>query len=248
MGTMAATDAKTLKESSYSILPIDDDPGNRHHRDPKVIGKGSFGTVLSLGDANGATFAVKLCHRSQVKTLRREYKMYKDVLVNIPGVQCATDYIVCEPDGEAMVMPMMGPSLCKILSEMHPSVLRPTTILKIAWDMLETLEHIHSRCIVHRDIKPSNLVVGPRRTGCGTRATLIDFGIAKTFDPVDEGPLRTYVRGTMLYASSRAHFGRNLGARDDLESLAYTLNAMAAGQAVLPWHDVLSATDTEGKF
>jgi eukaryotic-like serine/threonine-protein kinase len=49
--------------------------------------------------------------------------------------------------------------------------------LKIALQIAEALNYVHSRAIVHRDIKPENIHIDP--TG---RVKLMDFGIAKTAD------------------------------------------------------------------
>jgi tetratricopeptide (TPR) repeat protein/tRNA A-37 threonylcarbamoyl transferase component Bud32 len=48
-------------------------------------------------------------------------------------------------------------------------------VLKLLWDILEILRHVHAHQIVHRDIKPANLM---RRDADG-RLVLIDFGAVK---------------------------------------------------------------------
>lgn len=48
-------------------------------------------------------------------------------------------------------------------------------VLKLLWDILEILRHVHAHQIVHRDIKPANLM---RRDADG-KLVLIDFGAVK---------------------------------------------------------------------
>ncbi len=45
--------------------------------------------------------------------------------------------------------------------------------LRLAYDLLEALDHAHSHGIIHRDVKPANIVLSAEG------AVLLDFGIAR---------------------------------------------------------------------
>src|SRR3954467_1829465 len=90
---------------------------------------------------------------------------------------------------------------------------------RLARELLEALDHIHSVGILHRDIKPANIVIEPDRT-----AKLIDFGIAL---PADATALTNpgLILGTERYAAPEVMAGEQATARSDLYSAGVVLRA-----------------------
>jgi serine/threonine protein kinase len=90
---------------------------------------------------------------------------------------------------------------------------------RLARELLEALDHIHSVGILHRDIKPANIVVEPDRT-----AKLIDFGIAL---PADATALTNpgLILGTERYAAPEVMEGQPATERSDLYSAGVVLRA-----------------------
>ncbi|RDX44679.1 kinase-like protein [Lentinus brumalis] len=93
-----------------------------------------------------------------------------------------------------------------------------------------------SHGIVHCDIKPGNLLDTVERNP--GRVRLIDFGVCRPYRDLvthehlpDKGI--THTLGTTAYVSLNNHLHHTPSRRDDLESLAYSLLALAAGR--LPW-------------
>ncbi|HSC20966.1 MAG TPA: serine/threonine-protein kinase [Solirubrobacterales bacterium] len=90
---------------------------------------------------------------------------------------------------------------------------------KLARELLEALDHIHSVGILHRDIKPANIIVEPDGT-----AKLIDFGIAL---PADATALTNpgLILGTERYAAPEVMAGEQATERSDLYSAGVVLRA-----------------------
>ncbi|HET8565018.1 MAG TPA: serine/threonine-protein kinase [Solirubrobacterales bacterium] len=90
---------------------------------------------------------------------------------------------------------------------------------KLARELLDALDHIHSVGILHRDVKPANLIVEP-----GGTAKLIDFGIAL---PRDATALTStgLVLGTERYAAPEVMEGKPATERSDLFSAGVVLRS-----------------------
>ena len=110
-----------------------------------------------------------------------------------------------------------------------------TFILKML--QVSHLEQIHSHGYVHGDIKPQNILIG-LGDQCRT-PFIVDFGPAQKYHCTTTGihiPFRQVqrIRGTPAFSSIHSHLGAEIGQRNDLESLAYTLIYLVHGS--LPWH------------
>lgn len=92
--------------------------------------------------------------------------------------------------------------------------------------VLDALVFLHSRtpAIIHRDVKPDNIKINQ-----DGRAILVDFGIAKVFDP----QLHTHTSQRALspgYAPLEQYGAGPTDARSDIYSAGATLYAMLTGQ------------------
>ncbi|EGT37845.1 hypothetical protein CAEBREN_02009 [Caenorhabditis brenneri] len=128
---------------------------------------------------------------------------------------------------------------------------------------LYAIKLIHEKGFIHRDIKPDNLIMGAADDQKRWRLVhVIDFGLARQWavatvskDKKSEAfcarPLRTKVsfRGSMNFASPNAHLFHELGRRDDLWSLLFTLVEF---NGRVPWfgvkdHSILVKQKTDPK-
>lgn len=143
-----------------------------------------------------------------------------------------------------------GKPLSKIISETQLSI---EEIIDIFSQVLDGLSHAHKKGVLHRDIKPSNIMIvqsssaaqptptSQSKASSHQRAILLDFGIAKKFDPADasvadniktQGLTRTgEMIGSPLYMSPEQCHGDKLTERSDLYSVGCALFECLAGTA-----------------
>ena len=105
----------------------------------------------------------------------------------------------------------------------------------IAVGILDALGAVHNRGIVHRDVKPDNFVLQPINRE-GAQVKLVDFGLAKVFDP-DSGEKSTeritrgsVVLGSPHHMSPEQARGMGLDARSDLYAVGCILYEMCTGK------------------
>ena len=111
-----------------------------------------------------------------------------------------------------------------------PAGLPIAELLGYGLQVVQALEHAHSRGIVHRDLKAANVVVD-----ADGRAKLLDFGLARRLpgalaiasgSTIDHGALA----GTLSHMAPEVLLGRDADARADIWALGVLLYQMAAGR------------------
>jgi serine/threonine-protein kinase len=119
--------------------------------------------------------------------------------------------------------------------------------LRIGGQLADALEAAHARAIVHRDLKPANIKLKPDGT-----VKVLDFGIAKAFDPrlaTGAGPaaLTTpamtaagVVLGTAAYMSPEQARGKPVDQRTDVWAFGCVLYEMLTGKHAFLGEDVTS--------
>jgi eukaryotic-like serine/threonine-protein kinase len=126
----------------------------------------------------------------------------------------------------------------------------PAEAVRLIYQALQGLEHIHAQGLVHRDLKPSNLMLVGATPENTFRATLkiLDIGLGRTLfeegateagDPglTTEGVLL----GTPDYMSpEQARDPRNADIRADIYSLGCVLYQLLAGQPPFPDTNIIS--------
>ena len=103
--------------------------------------------------------------------------------------------------------------------------------LDVARQVAAALDHAHGLGIVHRDIKPENVLLLRREDG-GEAVKVIDFGIARVFQPEATGQPLTragIVLGTPEYMAPEQAQGR-ADSRSDLYALGIILYQMLTGR------------------
>src|SRR5712692_6606414 len=104
----------------------------------------------------------------------------------------------------------------------HGGKLPPERVVEVALQVLETLDYLHhlEPPVIYRDLKPSNIMV----TADG-RAKLIDFGIARHFQPLANATMI----GTQGYAPPEQYRGK-VETRSDIYALGATMHHAISGR------------------
>ncbi|GMP90629.1 hypothetical protein CsSME_00041664 [Camellia sinensis var. sinensis] len=208
----------------------------------RKIGSGSFGELyLGVNVQTGEEVAIKL---ESVKTkhpqLHYESKIYM-LLQGGTGIS-SLKWFGVESEYNVMVIDLLGPSLEDLFNYCNRKFTLKT-VLMLADQLINRVEHVHSRGFLHRDIKPDNFLMGLGRRA--NQVYVIDFGLAKKYRDLQTHKHIPYrenknLTGTARYASVNTHLGVEQSRRDDLESLGYVLMYFLRGS--LPWQGLKAGT------
>jgi serine/threonine-protein kinase len=116
-------------------------------------------------------------------------------------------------------------------------------VVALARQVAAALDHAHAQGIVHRDIKPENILVVRHPDGSET-VKVIDFGIAKLFEPTDSGGQALtqtgFVLGTPEYMAPEQALGGTIDHRVDLYAFAVVVYEMLVGRRPFESDDVMA--------
>ena len=126
-----------------------------------------------------------------------------------------------------------GRSLKQVIKEDGP--MDPDRAVRQLKAMCSALALAHRNAVIHRDLKPQNIMVTEDSEG-NEVPKILDFGIAKTFEPDSTALTATgTVIGTPQYMSPEQAKGMEVDMRSDLYSLGIILYEMLVGK--VPFDD-----------
>lgn len=125
------------------------------------------------------------------------------------------------------VMEFVTGKSCRELMNVAKGPLAEGTVLGIAVQMAEVLDHIHQHKMVHRDIKPENILLTPEGT-----VKLCDLGLAKSTTSIEQSLTQEGLAvGTPYFMSPEQIRGdKDVDIRADLYSLGATLYFLLTGK------------------
>src|SRR5580698_8195418 len=150
-----------------------------HYRIDSAVARSGMASIFRATDLNdGKQVAIKVphpemeCEPALFERFQREGEIGK--MMNHPGVMKVFDSQ--KRQRVYMVMEWVDGKLLRQILQGH-QILPEARAVKIAVNILQALEHIHSRGVAHRDLKPENIMVDD-----DDDIKLIDFGIASKAD------------------------------------------------------------------
>lgn len=201
----------------------------------RLLAQGGMGAVYLAERADGAyeaTAAIKLVRGGVLSSsLTDGFRAERQILAGLshPGVAKLLDGGSTEDGTPYLVMEYVdGRPITDWCEDRQLGVdARLRLFLKVA----DTVAHAHSALVVHRDLKPSNILVA-----ADGEPKLLDFGIAKLMDAVEDGAdgiTQTYRAMTPAYSSPEQISGGRVGVGSDIYALGVLLYELLAGRLPL---------------
>jgi Tol biopolymer transport system component len=213
-----------------------------------LIGVGGMGEVYRARDSRlNRDVAIKVLPADVAADHDRlaRFEREAQVLASLNHPNIAHIYGVDDSSGTpALVMELVeGPTLADRIAK-GPIPLDEA--LPIAKQIAEALEAAHEQGIIHRDLKPANIKVRPDGT-----VKVLDFGLAKAFDPVSSAvgtatmsPTLSIhathaglILGTAAYMSPEQARGRPVDKRADIWAFGVVLYEMLTGERLFRGED-----------
>ncbi|KAF7849412.1 hypothetical protein BT93_L0825 [Corymbia citriodora subsp. variegata] len=200
----------------------------------RTVGRGSTAVVsLATSAESSEVFAVKSAELGASASLQRERRILSSLasprIVEYRGLDVTRE----GSDGKLMYNLFMefvpGGTLADLTRKLGGGLSQPT-IARYTLQILEGLEHLHTRGIAHCDVKGSNILIGE------DGLKLADFGCARRVDdPAAEAAAAAGAPfgGTPMYMSPEVARGEEQGYACDVWALGCTVVEMATGGA--PW-------------
>jgi serine/threonine protein kinase len=192
------------------------------------IGAGGMGQVWRARDSRlDRTVAIKVLPSDFARDAKLRARLEREAkavsALSHPNI-CVL-YDVGHEDGvDYLVMEYVdGGTLADRLAR-GPLPLDP--VLRYGMEIAGALDRAHKKGIVHRDLKPENIMITK------ASAKLLDFGLAKTIELHEEGPLETksvteeQVVGTLPYMAPEQLEGGEIDHRVDVFALGCVLYEM----------------------
>jgi serine/threonine protein kinase len=235
--------------SGVGAPPAADDgalrPGDVIHgtyRVERLLGVGGFAHVYLASNVRipGLRFAVKVlrreCCQSPELVARFEREAAMAAQLRHPRIVDVLDFAATAEGQPFIVMQYVDGVELDELVRRHTR-LRPSDTVRLTLDILEALEVAHEHGVVHRDLKPSNIMVVREAGSKHLRAKVLDFGIAKVFEPAGQVPV-SQVPSTQAghyvctpeYAAPEVFAGHPVPS-SDLYSLGLVMMFMLDGQS-----------------
>ena len=212
----------------HAMLPVGTLIGDRYTI-VGLLGKGGFSAVYLVRDqrVRGNLFALKEMTDTS-KQERARFAFECELLKRLDHSALPRVYRSLADDQNNRSYMLMdyieGPNL-ETLRQKQPQKRFPLSqAMSMMAPIFEAISYLHRQRppIIHRDIKPSNIIVPTS----GDQTVLVDFGIAKEFDP---DSTTTAVRRCSPGYGAPEQYNRGTNTRTDIYGLGATLYTVLTG-------------------
>lgn len=161
----------------------------------EIVGSGAFATVKKgIERSTGETFAVKIISKRKAFTngldgVTRELTILKNL--NHPNIVKLKAFYEDDTDYYIVMEYVPGGDLMDFIAAYGAIEEIPSK--EIARQIIEAIDHVHSKGISHRDLKPDNILIAHDDP---VVVKITDFGLAKSKET--EGTMKTFC-GTLAY-------------------------------------------------
>ena len=201
---------------------------NQRYQIEQLVSQGGFGSVYRAFDT-GLNIACAIKENLDPQaSVQEQFLQEASLLAALrhPGLPRVTDYFVLPGLGQYLVMDFVeGQDLQEIL-EARGTPLDEQQALHWITQVCSALAYLHSQTppVIHRDIKPANI-----RITTADKAILIDFGIAKVYQPSKKTALGAQAV-TPGYSPFEQYGRSGTDERSDIYALGATLYALLTGE------------------
>jgi formylglycine-generating enzyme required for sulfatase activity/predicted Ser/Thr protein kinase len=196
------------------------------------IGQGGMGVVYQAQDMrlNNRLVAVKEFDPAQLSptdrpTALQAFQQEAAILagLNHPGLTAVYDYFL-DNNKFYLVMEFVHGETLEQRWERAGRRFAEAEVVAWAQELCEVLAYLHNQQppIIFRDLKPANIMVSPN-----SRLKLIDFGIARHFDPTKTSDTTNF--GTPGYAAPEQYGHGQTDARSDVYALGAVVHQLLTG-------------------
>ena len=209
-------------------LPVGTKLGDRYTVE-SLLGKGGFGAVYLVRDqrVRGNLFALKEVVDAS-KQERNRFAFECEVLKRMDHPALPRVYRVFQDDKNNRAYMLMdyieGPNLETLRQKQPNKRFSLSRVMTIMAPIMNAVSYLHSQNppIIHRDIKPSNIIVPETEN----QAVLVDFGIAKEFDP---DSTTTAIRRCSPGYGAPEQYSKGTNTRTDIYGLGATFYTLLTG-------------------
>jgi serine/threonine protein kinase len=200
---------------------------NNRYRIVKLLGEGGFGAVYRAWNLNlNGPCALKENYDTSPEA-HKQFEREASLLFNLrhPNLPKVFDSFSIPGQGQYLVMEFIEGEDLQVKLDKAGGPLPEAQVLPWIIQTCDALCYLHSRPqpIIHRDIKPANIRITPEGA-----AILVDFGIAKLYDPSRRTTLgaRAVTPG---YSPFEQYGQKPTDTRTDVYSLGATLYHLLTG-------------------
>jgi len=220
---------------------------HNRYRIVKLLGQGGFGAVYRAWDMNlNGAVAVKENFDASLAS-QSQFAVEASILFKLrhPNLPVVIDHFTLPGQGQYLVMDYIEGEDLEELRISRGGRLDEAQVLPWIGQVLEALAYMHAQqpAVIHRDIKPANIKITSTNdpTQPGGKAMLVDFGVAKVFDP-SQRTLTGARAVTPGFAPIEQYGQAPTDARSDIYAVGATLYTVLTGEVPIDSLDRMAGT------